>query len=333
MEISEELESAWNELINESWSKPGRYVRRVASSSIHGIYVVLIRPSDAIGLALVLPSKLALAVSEDSAKGFVLTKEWREGSDKVTLTLSLTENRYREVFKILASDVFSRILKEKSQDGGALALVGRLSHWKRFLQATREEGLSIEEQLGLFGELFVLHSMLATKIIPPEDVLSAWHGPAGSNQDFLYALNAIEVKSTLSNDIARISISNERQLDETGLSQLLLVQLAFDLRPGSPMTLPAMIREIRDLLPEPVREQYYDLLALAGYYSIHESRYEERSYVLRLSRYFDVSGVFPRIRQIDLRRGLSDVRYVVDVSNIEPVADDLANLSDFLFAK
>ncbi len=331
LEISEELDAAWAELINEPWNKPGRYERRVAYDAVHILYAVLIRPTAAIGLALVVPSKIALAIAEDSAKGFILAKDWKEGSDKVILTLTVTEHRYRELFKVLASDVLSRILREKLPEQGALAMVARLSHWKRFLRAAKEQGLPLEEQIGLFGELYVIRSMIQTNRASPTAVISAWHGPAGANQDFQHLNRALEIKSTLSNDIARIRIANERQLDEQGLAQLILVQLAFDAYQGTSLTLPSIVCEIEALLPEEVRDTYFDLLASVGYHSIHKSMYEERGYSLRASRCFDVSDPFPRIRASDLRSGVSEVRYLADVSNICPVFDDLSRLVEVLF--
>ena len=189
-----------------------------------------------------------------------------------------------------------------------------------------------EAQTGLFGELFVMRKLLGTGACAPERILSAWHGPSGANQDYSSMNRAIEVKTTTANDAARLSIANELQLDEGNLQDLFLFQLALDRKDGAGETLPQLVLYLIAALGESLHDEFVDRLILAGYHKMHEHKYDGRGYFFRFSRVYRVAGLFPRIKQGELRSGVSDVRYTVDVSNIASAAHDIGDFAVEIFS-
>jgi hypothetical protein len=329
---SDDLAMAWRSLQQEEWTHPGAYERRLAADSVHVAYAVLVRPAGTVGLALELPVAVSADISEDAARGFLLRKEWKRESGKVRFSLTLSDPRYLDVFGILALDVLTKILRAKTVEGGGAALRDRLAHWKRFLKAAGEYGLSIEAQTGLYGELFVLRRLLLTGRGEFSSILTSWKGPYGANQDFSHANRSAEVKTTTSNDIESVRIVNERQLDEEGLDDLLLCHVVLDRRQGAGETLPQIVAELLATLGETMETAFVDLLAMVGYHKVHESRYQAEGYACRFVHIYEVNQHFPRIRQLDLRSGVSEVAYTVNLSSIKPISRDIADLGERLFA-
>ena len=97
--------------------------------------------------------------------------------------------------------------------------------WQVLFERVPAEGLSEEAQRGLFGELAVLENLCLAELDKSEAV-SSWTGPDAAHQDFKIGGAAVEVKTTLATRHARISITNEKQLDERPHLVLLLVHVA-----------------------------------------------------------------------------------------------------------
>lgn len=183
LEKSDSLVAAWSVLRNETWTGHGVVQRRVAADSPHTAYATLAFPNQRFGFYLEVAAETASGIGEDSARGFLFLKEWDHGSNRVRLMLSASENRFSELFRIMASDVFEHVLRTRSADAGALALCERLRRWKKFLQAAGEMGMTQEQQVGLFGELVLLRLLVTRADLAPRVLLDAWRGPLGESKD------------------------------------------------------------------------------------------------------------------------------------------------------
>ena len=49
----------------------------------------------------------------------------------------------------------------------------------------------------------------------------------------------------------------------------------------------------------------------AGYFDKHESLYQKRHYQTRDENYYKIENEFPRIKENELRKGISDVKYTI----------------------
>ena len=74
--------------------------------------------------------------------------------------------------------------------------------------------------------------------------MSAWSGPSGAPQDFAYLSTSIEVKTVSRQAPGSCRISNEQQLDTTGLGALFLVHQVL-VRVPEGFTLGELIDELR----------------------------------------------------------------------------------------
>ncbi len=103
----------------------------------------------------------------------------------------------------------------------SVALAEALRDWQRLLQETSR--LSIERQIGLMGELWLLDRLRRT--LGPT-AIDAWVGPTGEPHDFRLARHEFEVKSTVQASRTHV-INGLTQLTPSLGHQLYIVSLQF----------------------------------------------------------------------------------------------------------
>ncbi len=226
--------------------------------------------------------------------------------------VQLKDARFADVFTALAEDLARRVRMTSDAHSLSRAFLGRLLRWQRFL-SVGSDGLSLESQQGLWGELHFLREQL----IPLLGSLApaTWKGPEGAHQDFQYGSCAIEVKTSLASQPQKVRISSARQLDSSTWGALFLTVVSVEARDGAGTTLPTMIESIRSLLAQdPLGlESLEDCLLQAGYLDAHASRYH-RGYVARALQAFRVDGSFPCISERSLPNGVTELSYSLDLT-------------------
>lgn len=252
-------------------------------------------------------------------RGVRLSHETRRGDPVRTVVRVLLEDqRLREIFAVLAVDLLG---VAKAQSSAAEALrqcIDRIAMWQGLFERIPADGLSDEAQRGLFGELWVLRDLFVA-VLPPFEAVAAWVGPDPANQDFIHRGVAVEVKSSLAKRHSRLSIANEKQLDETPFRELFLAHTRLDDGSAQGETLPDLVKSCRDRLGQDpyAARQFDDSLLEAGYLDVHAPIYADRSWLISSLRFFKVTGEFPRLTEINLPPGVGDIRYTI-------IADDLA---------
>jgi hypothetical protein len=109
------------------------------------------------------------------------------------LGVRLRDAACADVFTALAEDVAPRVAAARGAKQAAAELLGRLRRWQQFLAASRHE-LSIEAQLGLWGELHVLRPHLLPALGAAATV-AGWKASAAAHQDFQFSGGAVEVEN------------------------------------------------------------------------------------------------------------------------------------------
>jgi hypothetical protein len=315
-------ERDWGQL-EADWHARGNTVRRVYPHSQQEIFIAVRHPegfrmltlgvsTGAVGEVLrrlrTLPRTRGLEVQ------FVKLRD-----DTRELRVILTDNHLREVFNPLASDIASTAQAETDPAEAALAAVDRFEHWRHMLQSIADTGLAPEARRGLFGELVILRDHLFP-LMAPLDAVRAWTGPTATNQDFQLPYAAIEVKTSSGKEPQALVISNERELDEKGVSRLILAHLSVDeRRGGNGESLNAAADRTREAIVDPAaRALLDDLLVRAGFLQQQRELYDEPRYTVRKQRFWHVAGDFPRITEADLRPGVGDCHYRISTVGLDP---------------
>lgn len=235
---------------------------------------------------------------------------------KVQITVEEKHDLLHPIFVALCHDLLN--ITNSSKSGAIERIVSRLKLWKYFF-AEKKNGLSSSQAFGLFAEL----EALSEEIVPRlgiESAVDSWRGPLRELHDFSIGSLGVEIKSTQAIGGINITVANERQLDESFVSNLLLLVYSIDSRNGgNGSTLPEKVSEVRRLMKEnsPAALAFEDALLSSGYTDAHARLYTLK-YSVADSSWFAVKGSFPRIVGSDLRPGVKNVRYQIDIDSCMP---------------
>lgn len=308
-----DLEELWAELHDTQSGpvSPGRRVRRVLADGSHHCFVGVERPAARRTFSVVTDNVPANATDGLLVTSGVVVEPGSLPDHGATLDLVLRAAAYTDIFTALVADLLVRLAQVTAEPGGVV--VNRLGEWQRMLASVSPDGLSREQQRGLFGELHTLSDLFLPTFGP--GAVYAWTGPDQQLQDFRFQQGSVEVKTATGRDANRVRISSERQLDDTGAGALFLVTLALDARQGGRgVSLPELVRQVRgQAVRLGVAGELEQRLVRAGYLDTQSRLYEDQRYSLRRRTVHRVTDGFPRITEQTRPVGVSDVGYTVDL--------------------
>jgi hypothetical protein len=242
-----------------------------------------------------------------------------EESGQSTLLLRLIDPSLRDVFQTLCLDVVESTEAAPSEAQALEVALRRMWRWHHLLRGGSDQRLSVEEQKGLIGELFVLERYLLPHM-RALDAVHAWLGPEDAPKDFQIGALCIEAKARRGSATPEIAISSESQLDTAGIGRLFLhvVNLAPAPEGGGGVSVADIalrIREdlrIRDAL---AADTFEDRLEASGLSPLHD--YSDSLWLEGESWVYEVGPGFPRIEASGLTSGVSRVRYSIALSDCE----------------
>lgn len=226
--------------------------------------------------------------------------------DQASAILECTDDKLADAFLVLVLDLTRRMESISGEITWPLILMW-VEEWQFLLG--RRHLLSPEQQLGLWGELWVISRASNT-----DGILGAWLGPDQEPVDFFHDAIGLEVKVTRH---AHVHYVSQTQVDRPRgefETYLLSMWVGIDSNQG------ISLAESVDLLLSKVSDPMALLrkLAQVGYTPHDRAEYDSRFLVLEEPRWFRVEDV-PRVRAID--EGVTNVRYIVtlDVDDcVEP---------------
>ena len=108
-----------------------------------------------------------------------------DNSEFVLLNLVLVDSNIKDVFNSLILDLIENIIHENDINIILKKYSNRLLKWQNLFDKANLEGLSNEEQRGLFGELYFLRKFLSdTDNITLK--IKSWTGPSKEIKDFQF---------------------------------------------------------------------------------------------------------------------------------------------------
>jgi hypothetical protein len=314
----------WDKLEEAAANAPdtGFLSQRIIPDSIFDISLALERPNNKRMVLIRIRKQNILSLGNiPQAKGFSFNQTVfkEDKKDHATLELILEDPKYTEIFCSLVQDIISNCSKELTERKMVQSLYKRLQMWQHFLEHYGSEGLNEMQQRGLYGELRFLRDYM----IPAFGVSNAvqsWKGPRKAQHDFQVSGIGVEVKTGSEKQPQKIKISSEQQLDDRGFNALFLNYISINELTGAGETLLTIIEEIQSLcLENPMTlDEFDNLLILAGYLESHREKYSKKGYSNRNSYLFRIKECFPRITETDLRNGVGNVEYTIDLSACLP---------------
>lgn len=314
-----ELDSAWHALLAEPRQGDGWIVRRISTEARMPILAAVRQPEGQIGLLVEVPAEsIPAAIDYPSARGFeVFPEAVRPGPHgSVRLCLLHADARGVELFRLLALDVSAAVCRLDDRMKAVSTLVDRLRIWQGFFRRDAE-GLTVEEQEGLLGELLFLETLMSAGLTC-DSAISAWQGPAGAPRDFALPGCQVEIKASTSPD--GFFVSSLDQLDPDSAGTLLVAFSELRETPDG-ISLPDVISRIADTLiaaSSSAVAAFHDRLLQSGYIAAQSGGYSTRKWRIARRLFFRVAGDFPRIRRAELRSGITEARYRVALSQCLP---------------
>ena len=192
----------------------------------------------------------------------------------------------------------------------------RLSNWRRLLEEGGNGLLSSAEVRGLVGELLVLDCYFLDRLGAVHAV-NVWGGPLGSDQDFQMTDEAWEVK-TIHPESQAVQIASEKQLDSPSRKIYLTVIPLDEVGTDSGYSLNGLVIRLKARMEDQpmARDAFDERLVALGYMS--RSEYDSPRFKAGIIRTFQVQGDFPRIVAKDLIKGVTEVRYKVQLDACAP---------------
>jgi hypothetical protein len=230
----------------------------------------------------------------------------RDGNGSV-LTITLNDESDGEVFEYFCRRLILICGRCSTEAEAVSQMLLEIERWHEFLGRMRN-GLSLEQRLGLFGELSCFDEVLG--MFGAEVALTSWTGPAGSPQDFAFPNGFVEVK-TVRESGARVRISSEFQLDvPPGKGLFLRVFQVEDSTDGRGLS------ELTDLIRsklDPLQTiQFDERLEMAGL--VNARQYSSDSWRICADEIYVVGSQFPAIKSSALDASISSVQYRLNLS-------------------
>lgn len=328
------IEKIWDELTNDHSIKTGLLLRRYSGTVLPDIYVALQNPEKLLAVCTSIDSSIDISIASFANLQEVKVDLFPSPNEpnKNLLVFKLLNFQHKDIFTILSEDLIASISEETNQKKLVQIILNRFEKWKSLFSKTLGQGLTAEEQRGLYGELYFLRQLLSQK----DDSLAcvnSWLGPESENRDFQNGNWALEVKTTHTNNHQKVHINNERQLDTNNLQNLFLYHISLEKRKKSGETLNEIVNSINSLLQSNIISQnrFKNKLFEIGYFSKHYHLYEDVGYFIRQDLFYLVESDFPRIEEGELRDGVGDVKYSIIISQCSNYVVDSEYVIDNIY--
>ena len=311
------INQIWEELENDKSFSRGLLLRRYSGSVLPDVFIALKSPEKFRCIATSISNSVSVnLVSFSNLKDIsveLIPDEKKQ--EKNILLFKLLNNQYRDIFSALCEDLITSISSVTNETQLVKELLNRFEKWKSLFDRATAQGLSAEEQRGLFGELFCLRKFLQSNS-DFLNIINSWVGSEKQIRDFQSGTWSVEVKTTHGNNHQKVHMSSERQLDTSNLENLFLYHLSLEVRQQSGETLNQIVDFICEILNTDFTSlnRFKNKLLEAGYFDQQMHLYEHIGYFIRQDVFYKVKNEFPRIEEKDIRNGVGDVKYSIVIS-------------------
>lgn len=322
----EGLVRSWRALAMQSSDEHWRYVHlaKIGQISVEaGCHFPLGREA----LIVSFPGTHSIASNRlPEGKGFDVIRIEEEPAFTGTTALALVRRPQGspDIFALMAVDTLRTLdlSSNTSLQEASAAFLERVKEWQSFMARTKKP-LNADAQIGLLGELYLLHELTQTNL--GSAALDCWHGPLRAAQDFRINGGAIEVKSTMKSGVFSAQINSIEQLD-SGVSPLYLCGLRFEEKPYG-TSLAGYVAKLRTEFSTAGALRRFDaLLMVMGYIDEHDQHYD-RPVELQQLKAFRVEGDMPRLTRASVPSAIRSASYVLDLDAIEWPSSGLNDLT------
>jgi|TARA_B100001964_G_scaffold204365_1_gene234039 hypothetical protein len=246
-------------------------------------------------------------------KGIMVRKESEAGyENKLILCIYLKNSVFLDIYLRLVGKIISSIYYLEEERASIQTIYKKLSTWRKCFEDESFGGLTNEEMRGLYAELSYLRKILNENLSTDNAILS-WKGPEGGLHDFVHGGCVAEIKSHSKNK-EKIRIDNIDQLNYEFYRSLFLASYALENNVNGE-NLNDLIKIIHNKIGDnqSARSAFDDKLNAYGYYEMHKDKYSQSLKIDDLA-IFKLGENFPTILKRELKKGVSDVGFSINIS-------------------
>ena len=232
------------------------------------------------------------------------------------LNIYLLDNDLKDIFSLFVQNILEDIAESVTENEAVTKSLNVISKWKKLFDKINFNGLSLEQQKGLIGELLFINYLLDHRKLSTR-ILNAWTGPDFEDKDFVFGATGVEMKLT-SSKYPKIKITNEGQLDAQNLNKLFLILYTAEDVKENGFTLNSLVEQTQAKLSANIDELKFfnERLMLLGYFEEDKEHYN-KMYSLKKTYSFSVSEGFPKIIKSQLPIGVYNTSYFIELSAVQ----------------
>jgi hypothetical protein len=232
------------------------------------------------------------------------------------LNIYLIDISLKDIFSLFIQNIVEDILESTTENEALTKTLNIISKWKKLFDKISFNGLTIEQQKGLTGELLFINFLLDSQKTASK-ILHAWSGPDFEDKDFVFGATGLEIKLTSSKN-PTLKITSERQLDIQNLDILFLVLYTVNDVKENGFTLTSLIDQTRQRIGDNLHnlKLFNDKLISLGILDDDLHNYD-KMYSLKNIFYFHVTSEFPKIVKSQVPWGIYNTSYSIELSAVE----------------
>jgi len=311
------INQIWKELENDNSFSKGLLLRRYSGAVLPDVYVAMQHPEKYLCICISISDSIEVNISSFSNLQEIQVDLYPSPtqSEKNALVFKLLNFQHKDIFTVLCEDLIASIATETNERKLVKEILNRFEKWKSLFNKIGLQGLTPEEQRGLFGELYFLRKYLQVNSNFLE-IVNTWLGTEKQVRDFQSGTWAVEVKTTHGNNHQKVHISSERQLDTTNLDDLFLYHISLEQMQKSGETLNDIVDSVIAILETDViaANKFKSKIYEVGYFELQRSLYDGKGYFIRQDIFYKIENDFPRIQESEIRVGVGDVKYSIILS-------------------
>lgn len=249
-----------------------------------------------------------------------------ENQEKNSIYIILIEDDLKEIFSLFIQNILNETINSSNEHEAIVNTFQVISKWRKLFEKINLNGLSIEQQKGLLGELLLLNTILNINKSSTV-ILNSWtsHEQDFQAKDFILGSVGIEVKFTTARQ-PKLKISNERQLDIENFNELFLVLFSTESIKEGGFSLNSLVKSIRTKLNLDEEKDLFNVkLELSGYHDSDEELYNNM-YSIKEIIVLNINEEFPKITKSSLPIGIYDISYSIEISSVNDFKVDFEYL-------
>ncbi|OBQ57041.1 PD-(D/E)XK motif protein [Tamlana sp. s12] len=236
--------------------------------------------------------------------------------DSKELNIYLIDNELKGIFSLFIENIIEEITNIPTENEAITITSNVIQKWKKLFDKLNTQGLTLEQQKGLLGELLFLNELIDNNI-NPDYLLNCWTGPDYEDKDFTLGTTSFEIKFTTSK-LPRIKITTERQLENSNLENLFLNNYISETLKENGISLNSIVDIIRGKISNNTATLKYfnEKLGSAEYNDEDRDNYNAQ-YGIKSRSLYQVNDSFPRLTTNSLPQGIYNTSYYIENSAIE----------------